>query len=190
MSLLPLPRLRRVRYFYVSATVRLPISSRRLCYNEGHGLVYVNRHVLPAALGQAILPSCLRSNRAHTRLLVPLSLIVLAYPRVFFLCWVLLCTGQAAGHVRLLSHDFVRERLNGFCRVTARSVLLLLWPALLVSACSVASFLQQSTSLLSALRASTALLVLLSLALSPSLSISLLPSRRHPSSSPSVPGWT
>jgi len=62
VPLLPLPRLRRVRYFYVSATVRLPVFSRRLCCNEGHGLVRANRHALPAMLGQVVLQSCLRSN--------------------------------------------------------------------------------------------------------------------------------
>ena len=35
----------------------------------GRGLVRANRHALPATLGLAVLPSCLRSNRARTRLL-------------------------------------------------------------------------------------------------------------------------
>ena len=35
----------------------------------GHGLVRANRHALAATLGLGVLPSCLRSNRAHTCLI-------------------------------------------------------------------------------------------------------------------------
>jgi len=42
----------------------------------GRGLVRANRHALPATLGLAVLPSCLKSNRAaRVSLLVRLELV-------------------------------------------------------------------------------------------------------------------